>query len=334
MRRPRIKAQGLGFYHCMSRSVEGRVIFPNSGMASEEAEKFVQLMCKLERFSGVRVLTFVLMSTHYHIVCEVPEPVELSDAELLSRIEALYGPARRDTIARQLHYWADEAGAPEQAQGIRSQFVRRMFDLSIFNKELKGGFAQWYNRRHRRFGPLWAERFTSVLVQGGQALAAIAAYVDLNPIRAGLCTDPKDYRYCGYAEAVAKPSSPRRSGIRTAMGLVDTAPWNEVASYYRKFLFQTGLKSENEKRAGFDPRTVQRVVEQEDGQLSVTESLRCRVRYFSAGAILGSKAFVEHNFERWKERFKFKRQRSPYRIETFQSVELWAFHNPRVQPTG
>ena len=334
MRRPRIKAQGLGFYHCMSRSVEGRVIFPNSGMASEEGEKFVQLMCKLERFSGVRVLTFVLMSTHYHIVCEVPEPVELSDAELLSRIEALYGPARRDAIARQLHYWTDEVGAPEQAQGIRSQFVRRMFDLSIFNKELKGGFAQWYNKRHRRFGPLWAERFTSVLIQGGQALAAIAAYVDLNPIRAGLCTDPKDYRYCGYAEAVAKPSSPRRSGIRTAMGLVDTASWNEVASYYRKFLFQTGLQSENKKRAGFDLQTVQRVVEQEDGQLSVTESLRCRVRYFSAGAILGSKAFVEHNFERWKERFKFKRPRSPYRIETFQSVELWAFHNPRVQPTG
>jgi hypothetical protein len=76
--------------------------------------------------------------------------VELSDAELLTRIEALYGSARRDTIARQLH----ETAAPEQAQKIRSQFVRRMFDLSIFNKELKGAFTQWYNRRYRRFGSL------------------------------------------------------------------------------------------------------------------------------------------------------------------------------------
>jgi hypothetical protein len=99
-------------------------------------------------------------------------------------------------------------------------------------------------------------------------------------------------------------------------------------------LFQTGLQSENKKRAGFDLQTVLRVLEQEEGQLSVAESLRCRVRYFSAGAIFGSKAFVEDNFERWKERFKFKRPRSPYRVETFQSVELWAFHNPRVQPTG
>jgi putative transposase len=334
MRRPRIKAQGLGFYHCISRSVEGRVIFPNSDGASEEGEKFSQLMCKLERFCGVRVLTFVLMSTHYHIVCEVPEPAELCDAELLTRVETLYGTARRDELERQLHFWADEAGAPQEAQKIRDQFLRRMFDVSIFNKELKGGFAQWYNKRHHRFGPLWAERFSSVLVQGGQVLATVAAYVDLNPVRAGLCADPKDYRYCGYAEAVAKGSSPRRAGIRTAIGLSENASWGEVASHYRKFLFQTGLHSENEKRAGFDLQTVQRVVEQEGGQLSLTEALRCRIRYFSAGAILGSKVFIEQNFQRWKERLRYKRPRGPYRIEAFQCAELWTFQNPRVRSTG
>jgi hypothetical protein len=86
--------------------------------------------------------------------------------------------------------------------------------------------------------------------------------------------------------------------------------------------------------AGFDLQTVQRVVEQEEGQLSVTESLRCRIRYFSAGAILGSKAFIEQNFERWKERFKFKRPRGPYRVDRFHSFELWAFHHPRIQQSG
>jgi hypothetical protein len=56
-----------------------------------------------------------------------------------------------------------------------------MFDLSIFIKELKGGFAQWYNRRHARYGVLWADRFKSVLLEGGEALAAVAAYIELNP---------------------------------------------------------------------------------------------------------------------------------------------------------
>jgi hypothetical protein len=99
-------------------------------------------------------------------------------------------------------------------------------------------------------------------------------------------------------------------------------------------LFQEGLHSEHEKRAGFDLQTVERVVEQEGGQLSLTETLRCRIRYFSAGVILGSKVFIEHSFEHWKERFGYKRPRRPYRIEAFQSADLWAFQNPRIQLAG
>jgi hypothetical protein len=36
---------------------------------------------------------------------------------------------------------------------------------------------------------LWAERFKSVLLEGGEALAAVAAYIELNSVRAGLCAD-------------------------------------------------------------------------------------------------------------------------------------------------
>ena len=83
--------------------------------------------------------------------------------------------------------------------------TRRQFHLSAISwkaehrkcvytdiKELKGRFAQWYNQRHDRYGVLWAERFKSVLLEGGEALAAVAAYIELNPVRASLCADPKD----------------------------------------------------------------------------------------------------------------------------------------------
>ena len=86
--------------------------------------------------------------------------------------------------------------------------------------EFKGRFAQWYNRRHGRYGVLWADRFKSVLLEGGEAVAAVAAYIELNPVRAGLCADPKDYRYCSYAEALAKGSSLAREGIRIVFGSV------------------------------------------------------------------------------------------------------------------
>jgi hypothetical protein len=48
MRFPRVKAEGQGYYHCISRVVEGRLIFQTSGHGSAEAERFVQLMRYLE----------------------------------------------------------------------------------------------------------------------------------------------------------------------------------------------------------------------------------------------------------------------------------------------
>src|SRR5215475_14732329 len=102
MRFPRVKVNGQGFYHCVSRVVEGRFIFGTSGHGSAEAERFIKLMRCLETFSGVRVLNYVVMSNHFHLLCEVPEPQSLSEAEVLERVEAGFGPARRQALQEEL----------------------------------------------------------------------------------------------------------------------------------------------------------------------------------------------------------------------------------------
>jgi REP element-mobilizing transposase RayT len=70
MRFPRVKVDGQGFYHCVSRAVERRFIFQTSGHGSVEAERFIKLMRRLEAFSAIRVLTYALMSNHFHLLCE------------------------------------------------------------------------------------------------------------------------------------------------------------------------------------------------------------------------------------------------------------------------
>src|SRR5258708_16833885 len=180
------------------------------------------------------------MANHFHILCKVPERRTLSDQELLDCIELGYGPERRSQVAGQLAAYAKEPNLSDQAQQLRDHYLSRLFDVSIYMKELKGRFAQWYNRRHRRYGVLWAERFKSVLIEEGQALSAVAAYIDLNPLRAGLCEDPKDYRYCGYAEAIAKNSAQARLGLQEALGLGKESSWRDPRREYRKLLFQTG----------------------------------------------------------------------------------------------
>jgi hypothetical protein len=144
-------------------------------------------------------------------------------------IEAGCGPERRTQVAEQLAGYAKEASLTDQAQQLRDHYLSRLFDVSIYMKELKGRFAQWYNRRHRRYGVLWAERFKSVLVEEGQALSAVAAYIDLNPLRAGLCEDPRDYsRFqsgCSYSfggSPEGSPATARRDPTRGAFALPHT----------------------------------------------------------------------------------------------------------------
>jgi putative transposase len=330
MRLPRIKAEGPAFYHCVSRVVEGRFIFQTTAGGSVEAEHFVGLMRRLEAFSGVRVLTYALMSNHFHLLCQVPPAEPVSELELLERIEAGYGRPRRQALERQLARWAESAQGAGQSQQLLEPYRRRMYDLSSFFKELKGRFAQWYNRRHERYGVLWAERFKSVLLEGGQAVAAVGAYIELNPVRAGLCADPKDYRYCGYGEALAKGSALAQEGIRTLLAEPATLCWKEVSRLYRQYLFLKGSARSPNKGPAFELARAQQVVIQQQGELSLAERLRCRIRYFSDGVILGSQGFVEAHLHRLQQKLAYKRRRPPAPLRALGSSNLWVFRDLRA----
>ena len=95
-------------------------------------------MRRLEAFSGIRVLTYALMSNHFHLLCEVPQAQELSEAELLERIQAGYGPARRQALDQQLALLRQAPDGADQIQRFLQPYRNRLFDLSSFIKELKG----------------------------------------------------------------------------------------------------------------------------------------------------------------------------------------------------
>ncbi len=72
-------------------------------------------------------------------------------------------------------------------------------NLSEFVKDVKVTFSRFYNKRRNRRGTLWAERFKSLIVQDGETLINCLAYIDLNPIRAGIVDRPEEYRWCSLA---------------------------------------------------------------------------------------------------------------------------------------
>jgi hypothetical protein len=75
--------------------------------------------------------------------------------------------------------------------------------------------------------------------------------------------DPKDYRYCGYAEALAKGCPLPRQGICTVLGLPETTSWDELSRQYRTYLFVKGSSNSADRPPAFDLASAQRVVEQQ-----------------------------------------------------------------------
>lgn len=317
MREPRIKippAEGEASYHCTSRTVNGEHLF---GAAAKEVLR--RQLWQVADYCGVEIVTYNLLSNHFHVLIRIPQRQPVSDAELLRRYRVLYPrptkhqAARLDVIAAEL-----SANGP-RATEWRQRQLALMGDVSPFMKLVKQRFSIWFNKTHQRFGTLWAERFKSTLVEpADRVLLTMAAYVDLNAVRAGLTADPMDYRFCGYAEAVAgRPSA--QAGIRSVVGGRD---WSEAQAQYRQILFGTGA-SPREGSAQIALRDAQRVIA-EGGRLPLPTLLRCRFRYFTDGAVLGSKAFVQTQLAAYRQRTGRRQQHSPRMLPDFTGLGDWA----------
>ncbi len=77
------------------------------------------------------------------------------------------------------------------AEQLRAKLMRQIYDLGALMKLLKQRFSTWFNRSHRRFGTLWAARYSNTSVEGcPMDIRTVAASIDLNPVRAGLVDDP------------------------------------------------------------------------------------------------------------------------------------------------
>ncbi|TVP79125.1 MAG: transposase, partial [Puniceicoccaceae bacterium] len=259
-----------------------------------EKEVLRKMLWQVADFSGVQVLTYCLMANHFHVLVRVRAPGPLPDAELLRRYKVLYPKPTKYQQASIRVLEAKLAAGGEEAEAVRERLLARMANVSEFMKTLKLRFSIWYNQTNDRFGPLWSDRFKSVLVEGrGNPLQTMAAYIDLNPVRAGLVQDPKDYRFCGYGEAVA---GKKRSiaGLLRVWGdyLAGDFSAKSILSAHRSLIFGMGADPWLSKGRVIDRETACRVIEVEGGVLPRSAAMRCRVRYFSDGLILGSVDFV------------------------------------------
>lgn len=106
--------------------------------------------------------------------------------------------------------------------------------------------SRWFNKRRGRKGMLWMDRYKSVMEEGkGEPLHTMAAYIDLNSVRAGLVEDPKDCRWCGYAEALNGSRRAQRGLSKVTTKLVDGWEYAGGAEGYRCLLYSNGIETKD-----------------------------------------------------------------------------------------
>jgi hypothetical protein len=310
----------------MSRIVDKQMLLTYS-----EKERFRKIVNKVSSFSGVEVLTYALMGNHIHLLLMVPEKREFSEEEVIERIKSLYGRERALDVAARLKAF-HEKELESDAEVLLRSYTYRMHDLSQFMKMVMQRYTMSYNLRKGRTGHLWENRFKSILIEGRpMALSMMAAYIELNAIRAGLVEAPSQYRFCGFGAAVAGDKAARR-GITHLYRVMtgSDAGWKEVLKGYRSHIYMQA-EQHRTKGVAIDREKIRKVLEQ-GGRLSRAEILHCRVRYFSDGAVLGSRTFVEDVFHKYRKEFGQKRKTGARKPRCGDWGELCTMRDLRRSP--
>ena len=340
---------GAGVFHCFSRIIDRHYL-----LDAEHKDFLLKTIRAYEDLLGVEVLTFCIMSNHFHLLLRVPRRPEGFDVPLevtLGRMERAVGEQAMKLVRRDLAFW-ETTGTVEAIGEWRQRQLNRMFSLSQFMGCVKQRFTRWHNARTGRRGTIWEEKFGSVVVEEEErALRTMAAYIDLNPVRAGMVEDPADYRWSGYAEAMTGKARSRRGLVRIIGQMAwpratsaTAKPWGDepfpkavetrALVFYRAILGGQGAVRKREdgtvRRRGVSEKVRERLTTATERRVRAEVLVR-RVAHFTRGMILGSRAYVDGWFEVNRDFVKGRSRTERKRgSRSLGKVALWGLYSLRA----
>jgi hypothetical protein len=154
-----------------------------------------------------------------------------------------------------------------------------------------------------------------VIVEDGATLINCLAYIDLNPLRAGLVDRPEEYRWNSLAYHIQTGNKDKFLSLDFGLkefGILDA---EERLKQYRRYVYEAGAVDRPEKMVTkvIDSKVLEKEREN-DFELNRVRRFRYRTRYFTDSGIIGSKEFVSMNYRRFKDVFMSKREKIPKRV--------------------
>ncbi len=271
----RLKAKGdVAYYHVISRTVGGEFL-----LGDVEKEKLLSVIKQFSSLYFVSVIGYCIMDNHFHLLVKTLSVEDIDDTELKERLSRHYKNIPDEITESEL-----------------LKYKEKLTDISEYVKSIKMTFSRWYNKRNQRRGYFWGDRFKSVLVEKGESLLSMLAYIDLNPVRAGICGRPEEYRWSSFSHRLAKPSDDLLTFAGTEISNVDD---------YFSFVYGVGKLERNAEA---------------DGAVNIWHH---KVRYFTDTLVIGSKGFIESTYKIFEDKIT-KKERKAHKVPIDSSTGLYS----------
>jgi REP element-mobilizing transposase RayT len=177
------------YYHCISRCVRKAFL---CGEGFEHRKAWIEK--RLELLAGsfaVAVCGFAVMDNHLHVLVRLDADAakDWSDEDVVRRWLAVYPPRTLDLEdAKLVQVWVDDQLKNPKLVAI---YRERLQDLGWFMKSLKEPLARLANKEDDCKGTFWESRYKSIAILDEESLLATCAYIDLNPVAAGMAAVPE-----------------------------------------------------------------------------------------------------------------------------------------------
>ena len=217
-------------YHLVSRCVQQAFLFgrdPGTGRdGSHRKQWLVDRLNLLACCFAVQIYAYCIMSNHFHLIARY-DPLACgrwSDEEVTRRWVDAFPPKAKGEVVEERKPEARERLLADPARLLRAR--RTLGSLGDFMKHLLQPIARRANLENGTTGHAWGGRYYSGALLSEEALLAAMAYVDLNPVRAGIAERIEQCRHTSIAERVVENSAAAlRAYLAPVMsGLADRGP--------------------------------------------------------------------------------------------------------------
>jgi REP element-mobilizing transposase RayT len=218
MTRPRstlVSVADTPYYHCIGRCVRRAYLCGDDAVTgrsfSHRRQWILDRLTLLTDTFAIDLCAYALMSNHYHLVVRInsERAKQWSAREIIERWTRIYaGPAYAQAFLRGEPLTATEQALLDERVQIWSS---RLTDLSWFMRCLNEWLARMANQEDNCTGRFWEGRFKSQALLDETALLTAMAYVDLNPIRAGMTTSLIDADFTSVQQRLFEIAKDRRT---------------------------------------------------------------------------------------------------------------------------